>query len=97
MRSPLSVVDLVSGLVSECPPDAVSLDVPASLDTGAEAKLDGIGFLHFGQSNGRAAIERPHPLPLSSRGLDEPFLVDTGPAAADENGWRLYRLSIREP
>ncbi len=92
------VVDVSSGLVSECFADALSLDVPPALGVGVpEAALDGIGLLHFGGTDGLLRIARPRPLPLSTRVPGEAFLVRAGPAQHDANGWEVFRVCVREP
>ncbi len=94
----ISVVDLTSGLVSECSADAPSLDVPLPLGAGvAHAALDGIGLLHFGGAQGQPGVAESRPLPLATRTGGEEFLVRTGSPERDANGWEVFRRCVREP
>lgn len=92
------VVDLSSGLVSECPAEATSLDLPPSLGVEVpEATLDGIGMLHFGGSDGLASTALSRALPLSARTVGESFLVRAGAIERNADGWIRYRVCVREP
>jgi hypothetical protein len=98
MNGLVSVVDLCTGLVSECLPDLPTLDLPRKLQPGASAvSLDGIGLVHFTASGGSASLEQTIPSPVSLRALGAQFLVCLGVQDADENGWQIFRLCVREP
>jgi hypothetical protein len=90
------VVDLRSGIVTAHAPTALTVDVPDWLGSGArEVYLDGLGLLHFLGADGRAAMQRTRPSPLSGRRPDERcFILD--PGRRDEHGWHVYRLCVLE-
>jgi len=91
------VVDLRSGIVTDSAPSALTLDVPEWLGSGAcEVYLDGHGLVHFRGADGRAAMQRTRPMPLSRRSPHERcFILD--PGGRDEHGWHVYRLCLIEP
>ena len=94
----VSVVNLSTGLVSECLPDLPTLDLPRTLRTGAsEVSVDGVGLLHFAGAGGTASMERMAPRPVSLRTGGEEFLICCGTHDQDENGWQVYRVCVREP
>ncbi len=98
MRNPISIVDLSNGLVSECRSDVSTIDIPATLDTGAtELSLDAKGLLHFAAAGGGPSVEHANESPVSARDSGEPFFVRAGADARDEHGWQRCRLHVREP